>query len=194
MKKSSRIFASALVVLFSLIINVSADVISIDTLLTIDIKAVPADEQQKVTGAYTVSKSGYINMPWLNTPIKASGLTGTQLSRKIEQAYKAAEIYSNPLINVITSKDRAGEQIDAKIVSVGGEVQSPGPKAYARGMTLFQAFSAAGGANPFGAANRIELMRGNSRTVYNMSNTEHMQVPVGPGDTINVPKKNWLGR
>ncbi|MDC0088256.1 polysaccharide biosynthesis/export family protein [Akkermansiaceae bacterium] len=194
MKKLYKIIAPALVMLFGLTLNVSADVISTDSILTINIKAVPTEEQEKVNGSYTVSSNGYVNMPWLNAPIKASGLTGTQLSRKIEKAYITAEIYSKPLINVITSKDLAGEQIDAKIVSVGGNVQSPGPKAYARGMTLFQAVNAAGGANAFGAANRVELMRNGERHKYNMKNTEDMQVLVYPGDTINMPAKNILGR
>ncbi len=60
-------------------------------------------------------------------------------------------------------------------------------------MTLFQALSAAGGENAFGSIRRVELHRNGKRYKYDLKNPEHMRVRVYPGDSINVPQKNWRG-
>lgn len=166
-----------------------AQTISSNSIIRISIKAVPPAEQAMIADSYKVDGSGYIKLPLLAERIKASGLSGASLSRKIEAAYRAAEIYNNPHINVITAKDEAGEQIDAKIVSIGGFVGRPGPVAYSRGMTLFQAVTAAGGANAFGSIKRVELFRNGKKYVYNLKDPKDMAVPVYPGDTLNVPQK-----
>lgn len=174
-------------------LGISANIISSSSVITVSIKGVPVSEQQLVSDQYTVSSSGYIKLPLLPNSIKASGISGATLSRKIEAAYKEAQIYNNPLINVITAKDKAGEQIDNKIVSVGGHVKSPGPKPYARGMTLYQAVTAAGGANAFGSIKRVELLRNGKKYTYNLKDVKDMQLKIYPGDTINVPQKTVWG-
>lgn len=198
MKKFYQITTSVFIALLALTLTLrtaTAGVISSNSMINITIKAVPVEEQQRIAGSYTVDGRGYVSLPFLSdTPIKASGLTGSTLSRKIEAAYKNAQIYSAPLINVTTAKDIANEQIDNKIVSVGGYVKAPGPKPYQRGMTLFQAVTAAGGANAYGASNRTELIRNGKKYIYNMKNTKDMQLLVYPNDTINVPQKKWNGR
>ena len=152
------------------------------------------EQQSLIADQYTVSSDGYIKLPLLEKQIKASGISGAALSRRIEDAYKTAEIYNNPLINIITDKDRAGQKIDNELVSVGGHVKSPGLKPYTRGMTLSQAVTSAGGANAFGSMRRVTLLRNNKMYTYDLKNIKHMQEKVYPGDSITVPQKNWLGQ
>jgi len=172
---------------------VSAQSISSRTTLNIAIKGVPATEQQRISGQYVVDGSGNVFLPLLKSGIKASGLTSSSLARKIEAAYRSAEMYQNPRITVISTKDAAAGEIDRQIVSIGGFVKAPGPKPYMRGMTLFQAVSAAGGETAFGSLKRVELHRNGKKYVYNLKTAAHMRVKVYPGDSINIPQKTAFG-
>ena len=172
-----------------------AQLISPKTTLTISIKGVPQSEQARISGPYVVSPSGFVYLPLLDADkgIKASGLSSSSLARKIEAAYRSAEIYQNPRITVISSKDQEADKIDAQTVTIGGFVKRPGPVQYRRGMTLFEAVSAAGGETAFGSIRRVELHRNGKRFVYDLKNAAHMREKVYPGDSINVPQKNWRG-
>lgn len=172
---------------------VTAQSISSNTTLNISIKGVPATEQQRISGQYVVDGSGFVYLPLLKGGIKASGLSSSSLARRIEGAYRSAEMYQNPRITVISTKDAAAGEIDRQIVSIGGFVKSPGPKPYMRGMTLFQAVSAAGGETAFGSLKRVELHRDGKKTVYNLKTAAHMRVKVYPGDSINIPQKTAFG-
>jgi len=172
---------------------VSAQSISAKTTLNIMIKGVPSAEQQRISGQYVVDGNGMVYLPLLKGGLKASGMSSSSLARHIEAAYRSAEMYENPRITVISTKDAAAGEIDRQIVSVGGFVKSPGPKPYIRGMTLFQAVSAAGGESTFGSIKRVELHRNGKKYVYNLKTAAHMRVSVYPGDSINIPQKTAFG-
>lgn len=170
-----------------------AQTISPKTTLNISIKGVPQGEQTRISGPYVVSPSGYVFLPLLKNGIKASGLSSSALARNIEAAYRSAEMYQNPRITVISNKDQEASKIDAQTVTIGGYVKRPGPTQFMRGMTLFQAVSAAGGETAFGSIRRVELFRNGKRYEYDLRNPAHMRVKVYPGDSINVPQKRWNG-
>jgi protein involved in polysaccharide export with SLBB domain len=172
---------------------VTAQSISANTTLNIEIKGVPASEQGMINGQYVVSSSGLVYMPLLKNGIRASGLSSSALARSIEQAYSKADIYDMPRITVISSKDQAAQNIDAQVVHVGGFVSGPGPKPYQRGMTIWQALTAAGGPNPFGSIKRVELHRNGKKYIYNLKDPKFMKLPVYPNDSINVPQKTVFG-
>lgn len=163
--------------------------------VTITIKGVPADEQSSINGEYIVSDSGLIYLPMLQGGLKASGSTGSNVARKIEAAYKNAQIYKNPRITIITVKDQAQEAvINKKFVTVAGHVKRPGPVQFTENMTIYEAVAAAGDSDPFGAMNRVELLRNGRKYIYNLKTTQHRTLRVYPNDTITVPEKNFLGR
>ncbi|MCP5534650.1 MAG: polysaccharide biosynthesis/export family protein [Akkermansiaceae bacterium] len=193
MKKILRMMTLLSSILAFATVAASAQEISSRTTLNIAIKGVPATEQQRISGQYVVDGSGFVYLPLLKGGIKASGLSSSSLARKIEDAYRSAEMYENPRITVISTKDEASSEIDRQIVSIGGFVKSPGPKPYMRGMTLFQAVSAAGGETAFGSIKRVELHRNGKKYVYNLQTAAHMRVKVYPGDSINVPQKTAFG-
>ncbi|MBT8038546.1 MAG: polysaccharide biosynthesis/export family protein [Verrucomicrobiae bacterium] len=193
MKTIFKTIALAFAVVAACAGAVSAQSISSNTTLSIEIKGVPSTEQQRISGRYVVDASGFVYLPLLKGGLKASGMSSSSLARKIESAYRNSEMYQNPRITVISTKDTASSEIDRQIVSIGGFVKSPGPKPYMRGMTLFQAISAAGGETAFGSIKRVELHRNGKKYTYNLKRAEHMRVKVYPGDSINVPQKTAFG-
>ena len=195
MKLSTKISTALFALFATLITSVCASPeISPNTTLSIKIYGVTNIEQSKFDGSYTVDSSGFIYLPLLKDGLKASGFSSSKLARKIEDAYRGAEIYVNPRINVISNKDEEAQKIDAQIVTVGGFVAGPGPIPYTRGMTLFEAVTAAGGASTFGSDKRVELHRGGvKKGIYNIRLAKDMKTPVYPGDTIKVPQKTFLG-
>ncbi|MEK7949720.1 polysaccharide biosynthesis/export family protein [Luteolibacter soli] len=164
--------------------------ISAGRAIQIQVKGVPADDSTLISGAYTVSDGGTIRLPLLSSPIRAAGLSPTSLAQNIEASYRAEKIFTTPAVNVVAT---SLEGIEELIVTVGNQVQSPGPVKYYRGMTIWEAVQSAKGATPFGALNRVRLTRGKQVKEYNMKNPEHMKIQLEPKDTIEVPQKNVLG-
>ena len=143
------------ILITALLPMVQASPIQSGRAVQITIQGVPMQEATRINGTYPVSDSGYVRL-WQIGNIKAAGLDSTALGRSIEAAYKKAEIYTSPTIQVLTdSSDRLVEQM----LTVGGKVRAPGAKPYQTGMTLFQAVMAAGGPTEFGAVNRVKLYR-----------------------------------
>jgi len=173
----------------------SAQSVSANESLNISVKGVPASEQSRVSGVYNVSPSGTLSLPMLKNEFKASGLSASTLARRIEVAYKAAGIYKDPRITILSMADNNAQVArQREVVNVGGHVKSSGPKPFIEGMTLFSAVSAAGGPDPFGAMNRVELFHNGRRKIYNLKTAAHMNIRVHPGDSINVPQKNAWGK
>lgn len=158
--------------------------------IQITISGVPAEEKARFDVMYPVSDRGTINMPFIGK-VRAAGLKAEDLQVILQKKYKEAEIYSNPTFQVI---DSDAKKIDEQLVIVGGFVRRPGPTPFFDKMTLWQAIQAAGGPTEFGSMNRVELTRGGGDPIkYDCSEPENQQVRLRPGDTINVPQKNWIG-
>jgi len=152
-------------------------------------------EQGRISGQYVVSSSGMLSLPLLKSAIKASGRSASSVAKSIEAAYIKAGMHKDPRITIISNQD-VNTQIarEKELVNVGGHVRSSGPKPFHNGMTLFSAISAAGGPDPFGAMNRVELFHKGRKKIYNMKKAAEMNIRVYPGDIINVPEKNAFGR
>lgn len=154
----------------------------------IDLK-VPAEDALNVTAQYAVSGNGTVKVPYLDREIQAAGLTTTELARRIEQAYRAGEIYTNP---TIICKTPSPIEIQPHIVTVGGEVRSGGKEVGLRdGMRLYQAIMSAGGFTEFADMRHVKIIRGTRSQTYDMRKLD----PGGSnnpilldGDTIHVPQ------
>lgn len=198
MKNLLRIITPLLAVLATLVLPLNAAQVRSGETVSITIKGVPASEQTSINGQYVISDGGLIYMPMLNYGIKASGNSSSALARRIEAAYKSAEIYNNPRITIITAGDEIKGINDRKqanrFVTVAGHVKRPGPVQYNDGMTIYEAVAAAGDASTFGAMNRVEVLRGGRKRIYNMKTDVHRTLKVNSGDIITVPEKNMLGR
>ncbi len=150
---------------------------------------VPAEDTANVTGKYNISDSGTVKIPYLDREISAAGISTTELARRIEVAYRSAEIYTNPTINVTTPNP---VDYAPHIVTVGGEVKSGGREVPLRdNMRLYQAVMAAGGFTEFADMRHVKIIRGTRQSVYDMRKLD----PGGSnnpilmdGDTVHVPQ------
>ncbi|MCW1924846.1 polysaccharide biosynthesis/export family protein [Luteolibacter arcticus] len=169
---------------------VAQTTISAGRAIQIQIKGVPAEDSSLISGSYTVSEAGTIRMPLLSGTIRAAGLSPTSLAQNIEASYRAEKIFTTPAVNVMAT---SLENLEEVLVTVGGQVVSPGPVKYYRGLTIWEAVQSAKGATPFGAMNRVRLTRGKEVKEYNLRKPEHMNIKLEPKDTIEVPQKNITG-
>lgn len=157
--------------------------------IQITISGVPPEEKGRIDGIYPVSEAGFINMPFIGT-VRAADLRNEDLASSLQARYKSLGIYTNPTIQVIS---KTGDSIDEQMIHLGGQVRGPGPKPFRKGLTLYQAVQAAGGATEFGSMKRVKLFRNGRQTIYDLTKAQFMNVPVQPNDTIEVPQKNVIG-
>ena len=147
------------------------------------IGGVPAEEQLQVNNTYTVDATGSINVPYINK-VKAEGLTPAQLSRSIEETYRAEKVFTNPNITILM-------QPTARFVNVGGSVRTPMRVPFTEDMTLLAAVSAAGGFNDFADQKRVRLLRGSEVKIYDVRQFRRdpsQDVKLQPGDRVEVPQ------
>lgn len=158
--------------------------------IKIKIMGVPAEEKAKIDEIYPVSNKGMVNMPFIGE-IRAAGLESDQLAKSIQNAYREGGIYNDATIQVIANgiDDRPLEQA----VHIGGFVRAPGPRPFAKGLTVFQAVQAAGGATEFGSMKRVILYREGKQQKINLNTLEGKGVITRPHDTIEVPQKGPFG-
>lgn len=156
----------------------------------IKIMGVPAEEKAKIDEIYPVSKIGNVNMPFIGE-IRAAGLESDELAKSIQAAYRKGGIYNDATIQVIANEidDKPLEQA----VHIGGFVRAPGPRPFAKGLTVFQAVQAAGGATEFGSMKRVILFREGKQQQINLETLEGKGVITLPHDTIEVPQKGPFG-
>lgn len=161
------------------------------TSVQITIMGVPTEEKGKIDAVYPVGQNGTVNMPFIGN-IRAAGLQPETLAASIQSAYRSAQIYSNPTIQVIDT--RGGLTAKEQMVHVGGQVRRTGPVNFQRNLTIYQAVQAAGGATEFGSLRRVKLFRDGKIQTFDLTNPQFMRVPLQPDDTLEVPQKDWLGR
>lgn len=155
-------------------------------MVTIELKT-PVEDTVSVSSKYVVSDSGTVKMPMLEREIPAAGLTPNALARRIEEAYRSADIYTAPTLTAHMS-DR--ETTLSHVVVVSGEVRLPGEWPLRDGMTLMAAISKSGGFSDFAKVKGVKLIRGNRAFFYDMRKLEPdgSNNPVlKDGDQIVVP-------
>jgi protein involved in polysaccharide export with SLBB domain len=161
------------------------------TSVQITIMGIPIEEKGKIDAMYPVSSSGTVNLPYIGV-LKAAGLAPETLATAIQNAYKAAEIYTSPTIQVVSTAEGAG--VKKELVVVGGQVRRPGPVEYNNNLTLYQAIQNAGGATEFGSMRRVTLYRTGKPRVIDLTDPQNMKIPLYPDDTIDVPQKTLTGK
>jgi polysaccharide export outer membrane protein len=184
-----KIFTTFAVVFLSLI-SPSLSQIEAGTSVQIAIMGVPGDEKGKIDAMYPVSESGTINLPFIGT-MRAAGLRPEALAASIQNAYKSAEIYTDPTIQVVWTTEAGG--VRSQVVHVGGFVRKTGPIAFQRNLTIWQAVQAAGGPSEFGSLRRVKLYRSGRTQTFDIENAQFKQIPLQPDDTLEIPEKNIWG-
>jgi polysaccharide export outer membrane protein len=160
------------------------------TSVQITIQGVPGEEKSRIDGMYPVSESGTVNLPFIGT-MRAAGIRPEALASSIQNAYKSAEIYADPTIQVVWTTEAGG--VRSQVVHVGGHVRKTGPVPFQRNLTIWQAVQAAGGATEFGSLKRVKLYRAGKTQTYDIENPQFKQIPLQPDDTLEVPEKGIFG-
>lgn len=157
----------------------------------IAIMGVPSEEKSKIDAIYPVSESGTINLPFIGR-IRASGMNADSLAVAIQNAYKRAEIYNEPTIQVFSTT--LGGAVENEVVHLGGQVRKTGPITFQKNLTIYQAIQTAGGATEFGSLKRVKLFRRGKTQVFDVTDDQSKNVALEPDDTIEIPQKNWFGQ
>jgi protein involved in polysaccharide export with SLBB domain len=185
------LFSSVLVQILSITPLLSQSQIEAGRSVQIAIMGVPSEEKGKIDANYPVSASGTINLPFIGT-IRAAGMSAEGLATTIQNAYKSAEIYNDPTIQVFSTT--IGSAIENEVVHLGGQVRKTGPLSFQKNLTIYQAIQGAGGATEFGSLQRVKLFRKGQLRTYDVTKDQFKNVPLEPNDTLEIPQKNWLGQ
>lgn len=140
-------------------------------------------EQQQLE--VTIDENGQISLLHIKDPIKAAGLTPSELEDKIEKLYVDGGIYKNVSVNVTMT---------AKIYYVQGEVIQPGQFQLMSGTTLLQAIAGARGYTPYANKKKVTITRYGKIYTYNAKDLEKdpsKDVKIEAGDVIKVWQSPW---
>ena len=145
-------------------------------MLQISLLGIPTEKQIEAI----IDEKGTITLPYIDEPIKASGMTTSELERKIQHIYTDGKIYRNITINVATT---------AKIYYMEGEVRKPQEYPLNRHITLLQAIAAAGDYTDYADKSKVTITRNGKVTKFDAKDIEkhpEKDVPVEVGDRIKV--------
>lgn len=154
-----------------------------------DIFEVTVYGQEDMSGKYRVSHNGTINFPLIGA-VMVAGKDQTQVALEIQAALKEQNYLRNPHVSVLIV------EMESKRVTVLGAVDSPGSFKVARGMTVLQAISQAGGLTPLADADGAIVTRrvaGKAQRfkvpVGRISEGREEDIEVQSGDAIFVPER-----
>jgi polysaccharide export outer membrane protein len=138
--------------------------------------AIPLHEER-------VKEDGTITLTLIGS-VKAEGVTAGQLADDIRRRYVAGGYYQPSLNVTVKSPDR--------YFTVGGEVRSSNRYPWVEGMTAVKAIQNAGYFTEFGKRKFIVTGQDGQRFFVDYDaalNDPSKDVPVYPGDSIDVPRK-----
>jgi len=152
--------------------------------IIVKISGVPPEDVTMVSTSYDIGDNGNINLPYIGE-VRAAGLRPSSLQKSIEAAYRSAQIFTHPTIQVTANKEAP-----TQVIFVSGEVKTPNRITMTPGMTVGGAIIAAGGPTDFAAMKRVKLVRGGRSAELDcrQADSTGSLTPVQPGDTVVVPQ------
>jgi len=146
--------------------------------LFVSLLGIPDEKELQIV----VDEYGQIKLPYIQEPVQVSGLSISELERKIQDIYIEGGIYRNVTVNIQTS---------AKSYFLEGEVNQPTEYPLNRPITLLQAIAAAGGYTDFADKTDITITRGGKNIKMNAKEIEknpELDIPLEAGDRIKVDR------
>jgi protein involved in polysaccharide export with SLBB domain len=170
-----------------------------------DVVETPAEESKSLVGLYklnaldplfisflgipeekaietVIDEYGQITLPYIKEPVQASGLSVSELERKIQRSYIEGGIYKNITVNIQTS---------AKSYYMEGEVNRPQEYPLNRRITLLQAIAAAGGYTEYADKKDVVITRRGEIIKLDAKEIEknpEMDIQIEAGDRIKVDR------
>lgn len=145
--------------------------------MTISLLGIP----EPITSAVQIDEQGLIRLQYIGAVV-ASGLTTSELSSRIRDAYIEKKYYT--AIDVSVS-------VTERYVYIGGEVQRPGRIPWSPDLTLSKAVQSAGGFTLYAKENRVTITRDRQAHDFDVKLAQKKpdQDPLlFPGDSIQVPR------
>jgi polysaccharide export outer membrane protein len=138
---------------------------------------------------FTLSGTGAINLPQLDTPVIAIGKSPHELETLIKDIYVQKHVFTQISVTVTPGP---------RFYYVTGQVVNPqnGKQQYTGKVTVLGAISAVGGFNEFAARKRVQLTRQDG-TIYIVNCNKALKDPtrldleVFPGDRIFVDQETF---
>lgn len=151
----------------------------------IQIKSVPAEDVSIISDQYLLNKNGTVMLPYLEAPVKLSGLTGQQAADKLTKLYKQAQIFSTPIFMVNVSAGDEKSLVGLRYVHVTGNVGAKKNMPYREGLTLIEALVDCGDITDYGSRHIQVTRKGETRT-YDYFSTRDRALKLLPGDVVYV--------
>ena len=152
--------------------------------IVIKLSGAPSEEIAVVSNSYDIADNGSINLPYIGE-VKAAGVRPSTLQKHIESAYKGAEIFTHPTIQVTPNREAA-----TQVIYVSGEVRAPGRISLTPGMTIHDAITSAGGPTEFAGMKKVKFTRGGQTRELDLRRADGAEAAAQaqPGDRIHVPQ------
>jgi polysaccharide export outer membrane protein len=128
-----------------------------------------------------IDEQGLIRLQYIGA-VTAAGLTTSELSQRIRDAYITKKFYTTLDVSV---------NVTERYVYIGGEVQRPGRIIWSPDLTLSKAVQSAGGFTLYAKETRVTLTRDRKAAEFDVKLAQRQpeQDPVlFPGDSIQVPR------
>jgi protein involved in polysaccharide export with SLBB domain len=156
---------------------------------------VPEECKASLDGHYVVTKEGKISFAFMNENI-AADRNIEEIRAEITQAIrkycriKFPDEFADPGVDIVpdTKTIEAGEN-----VMVVGQVRKPGVVPIKEGLTVFQAYAAAGGGTEWSSCVYVSILRNKKTIDCDFTKIEYTRTPVKSGDVIVVPLKCFKG-
>ena len=136
--------------------------------------------EDTLTGEFRVNDSGNVALPLVG-PVRAVGLTSSQLEAEVGGALRGGNLVRNPSVAV--------EIIAYRPIFVLGEVNKPGQYAYQPGMTVVTAVAVAGGFTYRAVESYASVVRTTDGRAVEVRAAR--QAYVLPGDVITVFERRF---
>jgi polysaccharide export outer membrane protein len=132
-----------------------------------------------------VDENGEVRLPLLD-PIRAAGLTTTELEQAIKKAYIQGKIYKDVTVHAY---------VPSRSYFLQGEIRAPGRYPLSQGrITLLQAIATAGGYTDFAASGRVEIIRRGETIRVDVKDLEKYpdrDIQLESGDLIKIPRTRF---
>ena len=130
-----------------------------------------------------VKEDGMITLPQIGE-VKAAGKTTGELQKEIRTKYVGGRLYREGLTVTVKGQER--------FFFVKGEVNRPSSNVWAEGMTVLKAIASAGDFNDFANRKKVTVTRVDGRQFTvdckKAQRNPKLDLPIYPGDTIDVPR------
>ena len=147
-----------------------------------DIVKVVVWREEDLTGEFLVDQSGQVILPRVGK-WEVAGETESSLEERLNAALRD-ELRNN-----------AADVIVLRRVQVLGAVKEPGLYRLDNTMRLGDALALAGGVDPTGRKDRIDIVREGERYVIHLDDDRGLvEAALRSGDSLYVPQRNWFVR